>query len=147
MNKLTLQDIADSIGKNKSKISKEIQRNSGKEGNRYRKAHSFTLIRKIIFKKFFRLIPSVLRLIENDYTKISHEKIYKLIYLDKDLGGTLYKHLRQSNKTIRIIFASGKISKLSIKNRVSIMKMDYFVGMGRYRRDRKGGTGNIKLLN
>jgi hypothetical protein len=39
------------------------------------------------------------------------------------------KHLTQSKKIGRKANASGKILKGSIKNRISVMKMDYFVGM------------------
>lgn len=134
----TYQEIAKQLGKDKSTISREIKRNSGKRGYRYKQAHQFTLTRKMNAKKFIRLKPSLQRLIEKKikddwspeqisgwlgekgYIKISHETIYRMVYLDRDLGGDLYKHLRQSNRKRRKSYGTGKTLKGSIKNRISI---------------------------
>ena len=63
-----------------------------------------------------------LRWVINEKLSISHETIYKIIRLNKQLGGTLYKNLRQGSHKRRKSYASGKSSKGSIKNRISIDK-------------------------
>ena len=50
---------------------------------------------------------------------ISHERIYQHIWADKRHGGTLYKHLRQSNKKRKKPYGS-KDKRRQIRNRVSI---------------------------
>jgi len=50
---------------------------------------------------------------------ISHERIYQHIWTDKRHGGTLYKHLRQSNKKRKKQYGS-KDKRGQIRNRVSI---------------------------
>ncbi|MDP2098929.1 MAG: IS30 family transposase [Gallionella sp.] len=51
--------------------------------------------------------------------KISHERIYQHIWTDKRHGGTLYLHLRQSNKKRKEKYGS-KDKRGQIRNRVSI---------------------------
>lgn len=154
----TLQEIAEHLGKNKSTISREIKRNSGKRGYRYKQAHTISVLRKINSKKYIRLNPLLQRLIErklkkewspeqisgwlgkNGHPKISHETIYKMIYLDKDLGGILYKYLRQSNKKRRKSYGTGKSQKGSIKNRISINQRPKIVDAQRRIGDLEGDT-------
>lgn len=154
----SLQKIAENLGKDKSTISREIKRNSGKKGYRYKQAHQFTLTRKMNTKKFIRLKPSLQRLIvrklekdwspeqisgwleENGYTKISHETIYRIIYIDRELGGNLYKHLRHSNRKRRKSYGSGKSLKGSIKNRVSINQRPKIVDEQKRIGDLEGDT-------
>ena len=130
--------IAKELKRDKSTISREIQRNSGMRGYRYKQAHHFCVLRKTTAKKHIRLTVSIQRLIEkklkvrwspdqisnwmkkNDFASISHETIYRMIAVDKELGGSLYTFLRQSNKKRKKTYASGKSKKGSIKNRVSI---------------------------
>jgi IS30 family transposase len=50
---------------------------------------------------------------------ISHERIYQHIWTDKRHGGTLYTHLRQSNKKRKKQYGS-KDKRGQIRNRVSI---------------------------
>jgi IS30 family transposase len=57
------------------------------------------------------------RLKENGQPAISHETIYKYIYLDKAQGGQLHHHLR-CQKTRRRLYGSGK--RVLIPNRISI---------------------------
>jgi len=55
----------------------------------------------------------------NGIEMVSHERIYQFIWEDKQLGGTLYSHLRTGNKKYRKRYGSGKASR-GIVNRVSI---------------------------
>jgi len=50
---------------------------------------------------------------------ISHERIYQHIWADKSNGGTLYQHLRQSNKKRKKRYGS-KDKRGQIRNRISI---------------------------
>lgn len=51
---------------------------------------------------------------------VSHERIYQYIYEDKLNGGSLYKHLRGSNKKYKKRYGQHKNRKVIIKNKVSI---------------------------
>ena len=55
----------------------------------------------------------------NGIEMVSHERIYQFIWEDKQLGGTLYSHLRTGSKKYRKRYGSGKASR-GIVNRVSI---------------------------
>lgn len=130
--------IAKELKRDKSTISREIRRNSGMKGYRYKQAHQFCVLRKTNAKKHIRLTVSIQRLIEkklrvrwspdqisnwmklNNFGSISHETIYRMIAVDKELGGSLYTFLRHSNKKRKKTYASGKTKKGSIKNRISI---------------------------
>ncbi|MDP1969546.1 MAG: IS30 family transposase, partial [Methylobacter sp.] len=50
---------------------------------------------------------------------ISHERIYQPIWADKQCGGTLYQHLRHSNKKRKKRYGS-KDKRGQIRNRISI---------------------------
>ena len=154
----TLQEIATQLEKHKSTISREVKRNIGKKGYRFKQAHRNALLRRINSKKYIRLEPKIQKIIErklkqewspkqisgwleeNGYTKISHETIYKMVYIERDLGGTLYKHLRQSNKKKRKYYGTGKSKKGSIKNRVSISKRPKIVDKQKRIGDFEGDT-------
>jgi IS30 family transposase len=132
--------IAEKLGRYKSTISREIKRNTGRRGYRWKKAHCDCEFRKIHSKKNIRLTKEIEKTIKsklliqwspeqisrwifiNEKLSISHETIYKMIRLNKQLGGTLYKNLRQGSHKRRKSYASGKSSKGSIKNRISIDK-------------------------
>jgi IS30 family transposase len=104
---------------NKSTISREIRRNSGDKGYRPRQAHEKALARRYAAVKRIKMTPVMIELItqylrqdfspeqvsgflDREYKiKISHETIYKHIWSDKRQGGTLYKHLRSSNRKYR----------------------------------------------
>jgi transposase, IS30 family len=156
--RFTLQKIANQLEKHKATISREVNRNSGKKGYRFKQAHRNALLRKINSKKHIRLVPKIQKIIERKlkqewspeqisgwlgetgYTKISHETIYKMVYFDRDLGGSLYKHLRQSNKKRRKSYGTGKSQKGSIKNRVSIKQRPKIVDEQRRIGDLEGDT-------
>ena len=131
------KEIAILVEKDKSVISREIQRNKRSRG-RYNAHHAQELctIRKERLKRPRKLteamkVKIVSELKEEQYSPkqikgkadrmgvemVSHERIYQLIRQDKEQGGTLYTHTRQRLKH-RKRPAGGK--KVVIKNRRSI---------------------------
>lgn len=105
------KDIAETIGVNRSTISRELKRNSGKRGYRPKQAQrkaeerrrdkSPPRIGKDIWDKVKTNIkddwsPEQIsgRLKDKDNISISHEWIYQFIIKDKQAGGDLYTHLR-----------------------------------------------------
>lgn len=111
-------DIADDIGVRQSTISRELARNTGKRGYRFKQANDFAKERSIAQKSKKRVMTKVLvtkiedalvqkqwspqqisgRLELEDGTKVSHEIIYQHIWRDKKMGGMLHKQLRQQGK-------------------------------------------------
>lgn len=103
----------------KSTISREIRRNRGNKGYRPVQAHEKALARRFAAAKRIKMTSEMIELVEHyirqDFSpeqvsgfldreyrlKISHETIYKHIWSDKKTGGTLYKHLRCSNRKYR----------------------------------------------
>jgi IS30 family transposase len=107
-------EIAKTIEKSKSTISRELKRNHGKRGYRPRQADQKAQTRKDKAKP--RIMPEDWQVIEKlvcedwspeqirdriqsqDGFLISHEWIYQHILRDKKMGGNLYKHLRCQKK-------------------------------------------------
>ena len=107
----SIRAIARKIGRSPSTVYREINRNSGKRGYRYKQAQQFAEQRQKM-ATYRKCTPEVIDYVEekikdkispeqisncmreNIGTRISHERIYQLIYLDKAQGGTLYKDLR-----------------------------------------------------
>lgn len=131
-------EIAKFLNRNKSTISREIKRNTGGRGYRYKQASLWAEIRKKSAKKHICFTPTIKRLVikflKMDWSpeqisvyllkrkklSISHQTIYNFIKLDCSLGGMLHKHLRQSNRIRRKRYGSRKSLKGTIKNRVFI---------------------------
>jgi IS30 family transposase len=107
----TQTDIADEIGVHKSTISRELDRNEGQRGYRYKQAHRFALKRREgkakrrITDEDWDQIEGLLkqdwspeqisgRLDEEQNGSVSHEWIYQHVWNDKEDGGDLWKHLR-----------------------------------------------------
>lgn len=65
----TYEEIGKKIKKHKSTISREIQRNKGSKGYRYKQAHNYSLIIKSNLKKYKRLSAPLQRLIEKKIRK------------------------------------------------------------------------------
>ena len=121
----------------KSTISREIRRNSGHKGYRPRQAHEKAMTRRYAAAKRIKMTPAMIDLINHyirkDFSpeqvsghlarkhelRISHETIYKHIWSDKRSGGSLYKHLRHSNRKYRKRYGS-KERRGRMKGRVSI---------------------------
>jgi transposase, IS30 family len=110
--------IARKIGVDRSTISRELVRNTGVRGYRFKQAHEkATQRRKEASDKPRKMTPDLVELIEEKLTQeqwspdqisgrlakdgvafISHERIYQHVWKDKKDGGTLYLHLRHSGK-------------------------------------------------
>jgi len=110
--------IASDLGVKQCTISRELTRNSGKRGYRFKQANDFAKERSIMQKSKKRvMIPILVTKIEDmlvqkqwspeqisgrleleDGTKVSHESIYQHIWRDKKAGGMLHKQLRQQGK-------------------------------------------------
>jgi IS30 family transposase len=110
----TQTEIAESIEVHRSTISRELKRNTGRRGYRYKQAHRKAEQRK---DRNVRRITSEEWLIIERYLQkqfspeqtsrwvlkwygiqICHERIYQYIWEDKRNGGHLYKHLRRKKK-------------------------------------------------
>lgn len=133
----SLSGIARRLGVHKSTISREIRRNSGHKGYRPRQAHEEAMTRRYAAAKRIKMTPAMIDLINHfirkDFSpeqvsghlalkyglRISHETIYKHIWSDKRSGGSLYKHLRHSNRKYRKRYGS-KERRGRMKGRVSI---------------------------
>jgi IS30 family transposase len=133
----TQTKIAETIGVHKSTISRELRRNKGKRGYRYKQAHRFALQRRKdkantrITEEDWKKIEE---LIERDWSpeqisgrfkkeengQVSHEWIYQYILKDKENGGDLHEHLRAKSKYRKRYGTNDKRGK--IKNRKSIEK-------------------------
>lgn len=112
---MTQSFIANNIGVNKSTISRELARNTGKRSYRYKQAHRLACTRQSMPKyqkwnsNIQQIVNSKLRLQWspeqisghlkiNKNTNISHERIYQYVLQDKKEGGSLWKNLRRANK-------------------------------------------------
>jgi len=112
--------IAKVLGRSQGSISKEINRNSGKRGYRYKQAHRLATERYIQKVKPHKLTKELCQKIERllqeeqwspeqiagrvkleDKIDIHHETIYRYIYEDKAKGGVLHTYLRHYGKTYR----------------------------------------------
>lgn len=111
-------EIASDLGVRQCTISRELARNTGKRGYRFKQANDFAKERSIIHKSKKRVMTKILvakiedalvqkqwspeqisgRLELEDGTKVSHESIYQHIWRDKKAGGMLHKQLRQQGK-------------------------------------------------
>ncbi len=112
--------IARALGRDRSTISREVRRNAKKDGA-YRPAlaDDFARWRRSRSRRNQRFAPADWELVETwikeDFSpeqvsgwlrryrllSISHETIYRYIWDDRRRGGTLYRHLRGSNKKRR----------------------------------------------
>ena len=144
-------DIASEIGVHKSTISREMKRNQGQKGYRPKQAHFLAVLRTKKAKKFVKMTPEIIRLIEGflkqdfspeqisgylarkHHIHISHETIYQYVFADKARGGHLYRHLRRGHKKYRKRYGSydrrGKIQdRISIDERPSIVNTKKRIG-------------------
>ncbi len=135
--KFSQSEMAFFLRVHKSTISREIRRNQGHKGYRPRQAHEKAVERRYAAVKRIKMTPAMIELVNHyicqDFSpeqvsghlarkhllSISHETIYKHIWSDKRNGGTLYKHLRRSNKKYRKRYGI-KERRGRMKGRVSI---------------------------
>ncbi len=110
--------IAREIGVDISTVSREIKRNTGMRGYRYKQANEKAKERRCNANKQKLKMTNMMRSIieeklrmqwspeqisgwlkkEKYTTAVSHETIYKYIWAEKHMGGFLYKELRHNGK-------------------------------------------------
>jgi len=111
----TQTEIAQTLGVNKSTISRELRRNRGQRGYRPKQAHETAMERRsqkdltTINSETWQQVEEKLQmdwspeqisgwLKKNQLPSVSPEWIYQYIYADKRADGTLHKHLRCQKK-------------------------------------------------
>ena len=128
-------EIATVIGVHKSTISRELRRNHGERGYRFKQAHrkannrrkgkihlrvdqaTWAIIEALIGEDWSpEQISGWLKLEINIF--VSHEWIYHHILVDKQCGGHLYRHLRCRKKRKKRYGSNDRRGQ--IKNKVSI---------------------------
>ena len=130
-------EIAQIVQVHPSTICRELKRNTGLRGYRPKQAQMKTTQRRQNAKKYIKMTPHLKQMInyklrqewspeqitgwlrDTDLTSVSHRRIYDHIREDHHCGGTLYKHLRRSNKKRRKRYGY-QDSRGQIKERVSI---------------------------
>src|SRR5271168_1652224 len=138
--------IARKIGVDPSTINRELVRNTGARGYRFKQAHEkASQRRKEASDKPRKMTPDLVELIEEKLTReqwspdqisgrlakdgvgfISHERIYQHVWKDKKDGGALHLHLRHSGKKYNK--RKGKNSGRGlIPNRVDIDQRPFIV--------------------
>lgn len=118
---ISLTEIGEHLGKDKSVVSRELKRNSDQRSGEYRAelAQKKTEDRHKTKAKHIQFTEevkkNVLHYLKQDYSPeqisgraeleglecVSAERIYQFIWADKRAGGTLYKHLRTKGKKYR----------------------------------------------
>lgn len=107
------KQIAAELSVSPATISRELRRNRGKKGYRYKQAHRMATERRQIAAKrnVYRISDDikqlVIKLLNDDWSPeqitghlalqgihVSHESIYRMVIADRKAGGQLYKHLR-----------------------------------------------------
>ncbi len=135
----SISSIATQVGRDKSTIYRELNRNKGLRGYRPQQAHEkavdrlqnshrhIKITQKVINKleRFLRdrLSPEQISgFLKREGLSISHESIYQHILGDKQSGGDLYKFLRYQRQRKKRYGTSRFDKRGQIKNRVSIDK-------------------------
>ena len=135
----SFSSIAQEVGVHRSTIIRELKRNSGQRGYRYKQAHENSKQRRLeipnpnlkMTSQLISLIEEKLRLqwspvqisgwLKKQGSDVSHETIYKHIWADKYRGGTLYKELRHHGKKYNKR-SKGTAGRGCIPNRTDIDK-------------------------
>lgn len=117
-------EMASILGFHKSTIGREIKRNSGGRGYRFKQAENFAVEREalkhfplkmteemiaVIKKKLeIKWSPEQIscRLKKEKLPSISAETIYKFVYKDKENGGELWRNLRRAHRSRKPRFPS-----------------------------------------
>lgn len=133
---ISKRETAETIHVSRSTVYRELQRNAGQRGYRYKQAQRLAEHRRHQSKNI-RFTAEVQNLVvtylqvdwspeqisavlkRDHHIRISPERIYQFIWADKHAGGSYYKHLRQSQKKKRKRYNS-KDSRGQIKDRISI---------------------------
>lgn len=133
----SLRKIAKVVERDVSTISREINRNTGNKGYRYKQADAKAVERRLnASRKPKKMTPELIERIEKHLCEdwspdqisgrlkregvdISHESIYQHVWKDKRSGGKLYEHLRHHGKKYNKR-SSGKAGRGCIPNRIDI---------------------------
>ena len=110
------ESIASVLGVSQSTVSRELRRNRGQRGYRFKQAEAKAQARQAIRSKPRKLTASVRRKVEaklrqmrwspeqisgwlrDQGIRLSHERIYQMIWQDKRDGGNLWRSLRRRGK-------------------------------------------------
>jgi len=141
----SLHKIADIVERHVSTISREIKRNTGGRGYRYKQADAKAIERRTKASRTpQKLTPTLIAIIEEKLLEewspdqisgrlkekyiasISHESIYQHIWKNKRSGGMLFKQLRHNGKKYNKR-SSGKAGRGCIPNRVDITERPQIV--------------------
>ena len=141
--------IACDIGVHHSTVCRELTRNTGCRGYRYKQAHRLSkqrltahnikmdaeLVLMIEEKLFLQWSPGQISgwLKRHNHARISYETIYQHVWRDKKNGGHLYKHLRRRgkkyNKRSGINAGRGCIpGRIDIDQRPAIVEKKHRIG-------------------
>ena len=133
----TQRRIAATVSVSPSTICRELRRNQGQRGYRPHQAHQQALARRRHKAKATKMTPAVIEQIEtsmrqewspeqiagrlaaDDGLRLSPQRIYQHIRADRQAGGTLYRHLRHSQKKRKKRYGKAD-GRGQIKDRVSI---------------------------
>ena len=150
----SISSIATQLGRDKSTIYRELNRNKGLRGYRHQQAHEKAVDRLQNSHRHIKITQKVINKLErflcerwsseqiSGFLKpkglsISHESIYQHILRDKKVGGHLYKFLR-CQKIRKKRYGTSRFDKRGqIQNRVSIDKRPKIV-------DKKLRIGDIE---
>ena len=131
------QSIAATVSVSPSTICRELRRNQGQRGYRPGQAHHKALARRRHKAKATKMTAAVIERIEADLGQqwspeqiagrlattdglhLSPQRIYQHIQADRQAGGTLYRHLRHSQKKRKKRYGKAD-ARGQIKGRVSI---------------------------
>ena len=135
---LSQSKIAKQLNIHQSTISRELHRNAGKRGYRFKQAQDASDQRRRSARKSLKMTPELIVLINNKIEEkwspeqisgwlktekkrpISYQTIYQYIWLNKQNGGHLYQHLRRKGKAYLSRSKNKQAGRGFIKNRVSI---------------------------
>ena len=150
----SISSIATQLGRDKSTIYRELNRNKGLRGYRHQQAHEKAVDRLQNSHRHIKITQKVINKLErflcerwspeqiSGFLKpkglsISHESIYQHILRDKKVGGHLYKFLRCQKRRKNRYGTSRFDKRGQIQNRVSIDKRPKIV-------DKKLRIGDIE---
>ncbi|WP_198264537.1 IS30 family transposase [sulfur-oxidizing endosymbiont of Gigantopelta aegis] len=138
-NGISQSKIAQAIEVSKSTICREIKRNAGLRGYRFKQAQEKAVKRRYNASKAIKMTDDMIALIDEKLSQhqwspeqisgwllndkmllLSHERIYQHIWDDKKQGGDLHQYLRRQGKKYQKRGSNGKSSRGQIINRISI---------------------------
>lgn len=148
---MTQKEIAETLNRSASTISRELRRNQGLRGYRPQQAQQLSDERRQIAKKAVKVTSEIERkihqLIRQDLSpqqvvnylrkekivSLHHETVYQIIYKEKQLGNDLHQHLRIANKPYRKRYGSydrrGRIAnRRSIDDRPTVVDQRCRIG-------------------